>query len=102
MGVFLHLLEVQPGFLARQEQIDFEVCGGRAYSLLGKKLFGNGIKYPLLRFAGVPDRLLRRHLYLNFTGYKRNPKGMDEFPAEIVPAFQSVREKGLNMIDASI
>ncbi|HEX6650703.1 MAG TPA: radical SAM protein [Pyrinomonadaceae bacterium] len=70
------------------------------YKLLGKKLFGDGIKYPLLRFAGVPDRLLGKRLYLDFTGYKRNPKGMDEFPGEIVPAFQSVRDRGLNMIDA--
>ncbi len=31
------------------------------YKLLGKKLFGDGIKYPLLRFAGVPDRMLRKH-----------------------------------------
>jgi radical SAM superfamily enzyme YgiQ (UPF0313 family) len=71
------------------------------YKLLGKKLFGDGIKYPLLRFAGVPDRLMRKHLYLDFTGYKRNPNTMVEFPGEIVPTFQNVREKGLNMIDAS-
>jgi len=71
------------------------------YSLLGKKLFGHGIKYPLLRFAGVPDRLISKRLYLNFSGYKRNPKGMDPFEGEIVPSFQSVREKGLNMVDAS-
>lgn len=71
------------------------------YGLLGKKLFGQGIKYPLLRFAGVPDRLMRKRLYLDFTGHKRNPKGMDHFVSEIVPAFHSVREKGLNMVDAS-
>jgi len=71
------------------------------YSLLAKKLFGHAIKYPLLRFAGVPDRLISKRLYLDFRGYKRNPKGMDPFEGEIVPAFQSVREKGLNMIDAS-
>ncbi len=71
------------------------------YKLLGKKLFGDGIKYPLLRFAGIPDRLLRKHLYLDFTGYKRNPNQMVEFSGEIVPAFQTVRERGLNMIDAS-
>jgi hypothetical protein len=71
------------------------------YSLLARKLFGHAIKYPLLRFAGVPDRLISKRLYLNFRGYKRNPKGMDPFEGEIVPAFQSVREKGLNMIDAS-
>jgi len=72
------------------------------YSMLGRKLFGNGIKYPLLRFAGVPERMLRRRLYLDFSGHKRDPNGMGEFPGDIVPAFQSVREKGLNMIDASV
>jgi hypothetical protein len=71
------------------------------YSMLGKKLFGHGIKYPLLRFAGMPDRLMRKRLYLDFTGYKRNPDGMDPFEGDIIPAFQTVREKGLNMIDAS-
>jgi hypothetical protein len=38
---------------------------------------------------------------LDFTGYKRDPKGLEQFPGEIVPGFQSVREHGLNMIDAS-
>ncbi len=71
------------------------------YNMMGKKLFGRGIKYPLARFAGVPDRFIRRHMYLDFTGYKRNPDGMEPFTREIVPGFQSVREKGLNMIDAS-
>jgi radical SAM superfamily enzyme YgiQ (UPF0313 family) len=71
------------------------------YSMLGKKLFGNGIKYPLWRFAGVPDRLIRRHMYLDFTGHKRNPRGMQPFDKELLPGFHSVREPGLNMIDAS-
>jgi radical SAM superfamily enzyme YgiQ (UPF0313 family) len=71
------------------------------YSMLGKKLFGHGIKYPLCRFAGVPDRLMRKRLYLDFTGYKRNPRGMEALDREIAPAFQTVREKGLNMVDAS-
>jgi hypothetical protein len=44
---------------------------------------------------------MRKRLYLDFTGHKRNPKGMDHFVGEIVPAFHSVREKGLNMVDAS-
>jgi radical SAM superfamily enzyme YgiQ (UPF0313 family) len=70
-------------------------------STQGKKLFGEGIKYPLARFAGVPDRFLRKHLYLDFTGRKRNRNGMKPFDKEIVPGFQSVREKGLNLIDAS-
>jgi len=70
------------------------------YSMLGKKLFGDGIKYPLWRFAGVPDRLIRKHMYLDFTGHKRNRKGMAPFEKEIQPGFKNVREHGLNMIDA--
>ena len=71
------------------------------YSMMGKKLFGRGIKYPLARFAGVPDRFIRKHMYLNFTGYKRDRSGMQPFEKEIVPGFMNVREKGLNLIDAS-
>ncbi len=71
------------------------------YSKLGKRLFGEAIKYPIARFAGVPNRFLRKHLYLDFTGHKRNPDGMLPYEKEIVPGFKSVREKGLNLIDAS-
>ena len=71
------------------------------YYMLGRKLFGDGIKYPLYRFAGVPDRFMRKHLYLDFTGYKRSSGVMQAPVDEILPGFQSVREKGLNMIDAS-
>ncbi|PYS45108.1 MAG: hypothetical protein DMF71_01130, partial [Acidobacteria bacterium] len=71
------------------------------YYLLGRKLFGNGIKYPLYRFAGVPDRFMRKHLYLDFTGYKRSTGVMQGPVNEILPGFQSVREKGLNLIDAA-
>ena len=71
------------------------------YYLLGRKLFGSGIKYPLYRFAGVPDRFMRKHLYLDFTGYKRSKAVMTAPVGEILPGFNSVREKGLNMIDAS-
>jgi radical SAM superfamily enzyme YgiQ (UPF0313 family) len=71
------------------------------YSKMGKKLFGEVIKYPIARFAGVPDRFTRKHLYLDFTGHKRNPNGLKPFEAEIVPGFKNVREQGLNLIDAS-
>ena len=71
------------------------------YYMLGRKLFGDGIKYPLYRFAGVPDRFMRKHLYLDFTGYKRSSRVMQAPVNEILPGFLSVREKGLNMIDAS-
>ena len=71
------------------------------YRMLGKKLFGNGIKYPLCRFAGWPDRLMRKHLYLDFTGHRRSKALMQAPDSQIIPGFQSVREHGLNMIDAS-
>jgi hypothetical protein len=71
------------------------------YYLLGRKLFGNGIKYPLYRFAGVPDRFMRKHLYLDFTGHKRSTGVMQAPVNEILPSFKSAREKGLNLIDAS-
>jgi radical SAM superfamily enzyme YgiQ (UPF0313 family) len=71
------------------------------YRMLGKRLFGKGIKYPLWRFAGWPDRFMRKHLYLDFTGYKRSEKLMSAPVNEIIPGFKSVREQGLNMIDAS-
>lgn len=70
------------------------------YKLLGKRLFGEGIKYPLYRFAGFPERLLRKHLYLDFSGWKRDKRGLKPFGHEIVPGFETVR--GLNMVDASV
>ena len=51
--------------------------------------------------AGVPDRFIRKHMYLDFTGHKRNRNGMEPFTKEIVPSFLSIREQGLNMIDAT-
>lgn len=38
------------------------------YYLLGRKLFGSGVKYPLLRLAHFPERLLARKLYLDYSG----------------------------------
>ena len=69
------------------------------YYLLGKKLFGDGMKYPLYRLAGFPERTFRKHLYLDFSGQKRNKAGLRPFADEIVPGFETV--KGLNMVDAS-
>jgi radical SAM superfamily enzyme YgiQ (UPF0313 family) len=69
------------------------------YQMLGKKLFGKGIKYPLYRFGGLPERLLRDHLYLDFSNKKRDKQGLKPFTKEIIPEFETV--KGLNMVDAS-
>ncbi len=68
------------------------------YYMLGRKLFGGGIKYPLCRFAGFPERILRRRLYLDYTGRKRDPSGMKPLAGELVPGFQTTH--GLNMVDA--
>jgi hypothetical protein len=40
---------------------------------------------------------MRKHLYLDFTGYKRTRDLMHVDIGEINPGFRSVREQGLNM-----
>jgi hypothetical protein len=37
------------------------------YYLLGRKLFGPAMKWPLFRLAHFPERILRKHLYLDFS-----------------------------------
>ncbi len=69
------------------------------YQMLGKKLFGKGMKYPLYRFGGYPEPLMRKHLYLDFSGHTRDRAGLPRYEKEIVPGFETV--KGLNMVDAS-
>jgi len=43
------------------------------YYLLGRHLFGKAMKYPLLRLGHFPEWILKRKLYLDFTG-KRPPR----------------------------
>jgi hypothetical protein len=43
------------------------------YYLLGRRLFGKAMKYPLLRLGHFPEWILEHKLYLDFTG-KRQPK----------------------------
>jgi hypothetical protein len=38
------------------------------YYMMGRKMFGEGMKYPLYRLAHFPEWLLRRKLYLDFSG----------------------------------
>jgi radical SAM superfamily enzyme YgiQ (UPF0313 family) len=38
------------------------------YYTLGRRMFGPGMKYPLMRLAHWPERHLRNKLYLDFTG----------------------------------
>ena len=37
------------------------------YYLLGRRMFGPAMKYPLFRLAHFPEALLRRKLYLDFS-----------------------------------
>ncbi len=67
------------------------------YALLGRKLFGRGIKYPLWRFAGAPDALTDRRLYLKFAGSDRRPELPSPDTIQLTPAYQTV--KGLGMVD---
>lgn len=69
------------------------------YQLMGKKLFGKGIKYPLARFAGVPEKLIRKKLYLDLSDYKHVTSRLEPFEKAIVPGFETV--KGLNMVEAA-
>jgi radical SAM superfamily enzyme YgiQ (UPF0313 family) len=41
------------------------------YYLLGRKLFGSSIRYPLFRLAHFPESYLRRRLYLDFSNGAR-------------------------------
>jgi hypothetical protein len=43
------------------------------YYLLGRRLFGKAMKYPLLRLGHFPEWILKHKLYLDFTG-KHKPR----------------------------
>ena len=55
----------------RSVQWKFNVGIPLYYYLMGRKLFGSALKYPLLRLAHVPERFLRRKLYLDFSSRGR-------------------------------
>lgn len=41
------------------------------YYLMGRRLFGEGMKYPLFRLGHFPEWFLRRKLYLDFSGRQK-------------------------------
>lgn len=57
-------------FFRRQKSVQWKFNLGIPlyYYLLGRKLFGNAMKYPLYRLGHFPERYLRNHLYLDFSG----------------------------------
>ncbi len=59
-------------FFRRQKSVQWKFNLGIPfyYYGLGRQMFGPAMKYPLFRLAHLPERYLRRHLYLDFTGRK--------------------------------
>ncbi|HXE91132.1 MAG TPA: radical SAM protein [Terriglobales bacterium] len=49
-------------------QLKFNLGVPIYYYLLGRRLFGPEMKYPLFRLGHFPERFLRRKLYLDFSG----------------------------------
>lgn len=64
----------------RSVQWKFNVGIPIYYYMLGRKMFGPAMKYPLFRLAHFPERYLRRRLYLDFTNGNR---GRFAPPAEV-------------------
>lgn len=56
-------------FFRRERSVQWKFNAGIPvyYYLLGRRMFGESMKYPLLRLAHFPERLLRRKLYLDFS-----------------------------------
>jgi hypothetical protein len=48
------------------------------YYLLGRRLFGRAMKYPLLRLAHFPERYLRHRLYLDFSDPNRMKRAVPD------------------------
>ena len=52
----------------RSTQWKFNVGIPLYYYLMGRRIFGSALKYPLFRLAHFPEWFLRRKLYLDFSG----------------------------------
>ncbi len=51
--------------------LQFNVGVPLYYYMIGRRLFGPSMKYPLLRFGHFPESFLRRHLYLDLTDHRQ-------------------------------
>jgi radical SAM superfamily enzyme YgiQ (UPF0313 family) len=76
------------------------------YYGLGRKLFGSGLKYPLFRFGHLPEWLLRRRLYLDFSNGNQPRYRVPEavhIPAErmrpAIPELQDITAAGAHSAD---
>lgn len=60
-------------FFRRERSVQWKFNAGIPiyYYLLGRRMFGHAMKYPLFRLAHFPERFLRRRLYLDFTNGAR-------------------------------
>lgn len=56
-------------FFRRERSVQWKFNAGIPiyYYLLGRRMFGPAMKYPLFRLAHFPEALLRRRLYLDFS-----------------------------------
>jgi len=61
-----------PSFQARSSLV-YNLGIPLYYCLLGRRLLGKAMKYPLLRLGYFPEWILKHKLYLDFTG-KRPPR----------------------------
>ena len=67
------------------------------YYTLGRKLFGDAMKYPLFRLAHWPERLLRKKLYLDFSNGNQPRFAAPDF-VEIPPERTRPELPGLSVI----
>jgi radical SAM superfamily enzyme YgiQ (UPF0313 family) len=74
-------------FFRRQRSVQWKFNLGIPlyYYLLGRRMFGRAMKYPLFRLAHVPERLMRGKLYLDFSG--------NRLPAYRTPDFVPIPEE---------
>jgi len=73
-------------FFRREKSVQWKFNAGIPlyYYSIGRKLYGRPMKYPLLRLAHFPERLLRKRLYLDFSNGNR--------PRFATPDFVSIPE----------
>lgn len=75
MGVLLHLWRYNIDFFRKNASVQwrYNMAVPLYYYLIGRKLFGEEMKYPLFRLGHFPEWMLRRKLYLDFSG-RQDPK----------------------------
>jgi len=76
-------------FLRGDRRLAFSLGIPIYYYLLGRRLFGRKIKYPLYRLAHVPELLLQRKLYLRYDGEATRFHVPEQVPISRLEAFDA-------------